>query len=201
MPDVPTVPDGPPVAPVGHVRPRRGAVLQPLAVGDADGVGAVPELLAELDAYLESQGIGDWATARELTYLPKWQQWAIPPREYWPNMANTLRVVEPIRQAVGPLTIRAYRPPGYNEAAGGAPDSMHLYFAAVDLRPSPNTAEKRRELALEGGRLFNAVGKAERMGLGVYGPKTPSNIHVDTDRARATTWRDAQLWAGKAAMQ
>lgn len=173
-----------------RLRPRHGAPLDAIAIGSAEDVAPY---FAELDAYLEAKGVGPWARARELLWLPSWKQYAVPPREYWPNIVQTLLAVQPMRAAFGPVSIRAYRPPAYNAVAGGAPKSTHQYFAALDLRPVPYSAEGRRDLALRTAELFDAVSQNEDMGFGAYGTNTPSNVHVDTGYKRRT-WRDAQLW-------
>mgnify|MGYP005990377521 FL=1 len=188
------MPDGPtPGTPDDRTPPT------PIAVGKSTE-GQISGLLAEMDAFFESQGIDtSKASAREVTLMPSVNAHAIPPRAYWPRMAATIKnAVLPIRSTLGlPLALRGYRPPDYNEAVGGSAKSRHMWFEAVDIRPIPYTGENRRRLALAGAALHNAKGTQLKMGLGVYGDKTPSNIHVDTGYKRRV-WRDAQAWKNKA---
>lgn len=61
----------------------------------------------------------------------------LPPRELWPNIAETLRVADEIRHQVGvPLRaiVSAYRCPAYNAACPGAAlFSRHTHNDALDL--------------------------------------------------------------------
>lgn len=209
---VPTVPEqaavgaedatGEPVTP-NDPRPRRKPAMDPMAVGRAADFGSV---FAEMDAYLEASGVAfladgtRWVTARELTKLPKAtadMRHAIPPRVYWPNIISALRFVLPIREQVGPLELRAYRPDWYNTAVGGASDkkwwqkSTHLWFAALDVYTHAG-AESRRLLAHLAAQRFKEWGDVS-VGLGIYGAVTPSNIHVDVGWKRRT-WRDTKKW-------
>lgn len=165
---------------------------------------AVDQLHAELDDYLRRAGIDTGqVSAADLTWLPASQKYGIPPREYWPNIVPTARIVEELNRRMGyNLAIRAYRPPWYNAKQRGSKNSTHQWFSAVDLRVPPEvednrTAEKRR-LAEETVRVFVELGDEYQIGMGVYGANTPSNVHVDTMHSRRT-WEEAQDWIDKAA--
>ena len=60
-----------------------------------------------------------------------------PPRRLWDNVIPTAMVADIARQRVGcPIEITsAYRHEGYNEVVGGADQSQHLAFRALDLVP------------------------------------------------------------------
>lgn len=167
----------------------------PIQVGSADEVAS---LLLELDAFLVREGVNtDWFSAAELTYLPSWGVYAVPPRSAWPRMAYTiLTVAQPLRAQLDlPFYIRGYRPPAYNAAVKGASRSRHMWFEALDLYiPSDlATPTRQRALALAAARLYTSRGAQTQMGLGVYdkdGNGIPSNIHVDAG-FRHRSWREA----------
>jgi hypothetical protein len=174
----------PPQAPTGG--PPR-----PVAVGSAAEVSGH---LRELDAYLRSQGVDTrFFSAAELTVMPRapGRPHAIPPKAYWPGMAFLIReVAQPLRRQMGvPFTLRAYRPPDYNAAVGGAPGSRHQYFDAMDIYVEPVQA---RKLALSAANIYRAKGARIKMGFGAYGYPTPTNIHVDAGgRRQAVAYREA----------
>ncbi|MER9758450.1 D-Ala-D-Ala carboxypeptidase family metallohydrolase [Mesorhizobium sp. M0138] len=101
-----------------------------------------------------------------------------PPKQYWKNILPTARVIAKFRQdlAAG-LTVRfnsVYRSPKYNREVGGATNSFHMRFNAIDFRvegPGRGTpsdwASKMRAMRSAG--LFDG-------GIGLYG----SFVHVDT---------------------
>ena len=180
-------------------RPKNEQPRPPIATGQPTDP-QIADLLEEMRQAFEANGVDTSIfSAEEVTRLPMWGEIAIPPRDLWPRMAFTLREVAiPLRKAMGTaLTARGYRPPEYNRAQKGSPGSRHQYFEALDLRPQPYTAANRRKLAILGADLHNRRGSDLRMGLGVYGAQTPSNIHIDTG-FRRRTWRDAQAWKERA---
>src|SRR5690554_3574024 len=58
-----------------------------------------------------------------------------PPRDLWKNIIPTARVIDEFRRRIGsPIIItNAYRSPAYNEAVGGARNSLHVQFKALDF--------------------------------------------------------------------
>ncbi len=189
------VPAGvPPVGPWDDTFPP-----QPIYVGQR-GDPELESLFQEMDDYFRSYGIAlGTISAAEVTEMRKTNgYYAIPPREYWPRMAATIRYVfMPIRAAVaGPVTITsAYRPPDYNEAVGGTAGSRHQFFEALDMVAPQGLANTQ---ALAAAKIFNRYGELLRMGFGVYGsPGQASNIHVDTG-SRERTWENADYWAEQA---
>lgn len=191
---------GTPVGPTEHVKTGVGKPLDSLAEGKAGP--QIDQLHAELDAYLRSHGINTGqVSAADLTWMPAARKYAIPPKELWPNIVPTARMIEDLNRRMGyALNIRAYRPPWYNAQQGGSARSTHQWFAAADLRVPPEVTEnrsaERRRLAEETVRVFVQFGEDYKIGMGVYGANTPSNVHIDTMQSQRT-WRDAEEWIDK----
>src|SRR5688500_15249612 len=119
----------------------------PLAVGP--DVKAVHDYLVQMDEEFRAAGITHF-TAREVCLMRKVEvtAYAIPPKHLWPRMVKTLHhIAEPLRMAYGgPLHVRSgFRPRDYNVAVGGAPNSRHIYFEAVDL--TADNVDKLRNIA------------------------------------------------------
>lgn len=109
------------------------------------------------------------------------QPFEIPPTSEWPHLVQTLRYVRDyVIPAVGPVEpVSGYRNPILNQCAGGAPESAHKHFSAIDLVPlSPTTREQlmQRLCAIHGRR-----GLAYEVGLGFY---AFLRFHVDTSKYR-----------------
>jgi uncharacterized protein YcbK (DUF882 family) len=119
----------------------------------------------ELDAFLDERGV-EYFAAQEVA------QRRVPPRDLWPNIVPTLWYAGKLREVFGPTVVGSgYRDPRHNQEVGGAPDSLHLYFNALDLTPSTGTPEDWASfLTARSLRLFG--------GCGVY--LSRGFVHVDT---------------------
>ena len=118
--------------------------------------------------------------------------YAVPPRELWPRMVPTLRLIAQIEAETG-LSLDAarsgWRAEAVNRCAGGAARSRHRENVALDIDLPPQEPARpghtaSSDIALE--RLcgfWRRHGQAEAMGLGFY---TPTRIHIDTAGYR--TW-------------
>lgn len=168
------------------IPPGKGNPPEALAQGNDEG--EVQVLLAELDSYLEAENVAEFTSAREFCRLPNLpgQVYAVPQRSIWPNIVPTLRLFTMIRERLGkPIPIRGYRPPDYNELSKGVARSLHMWAAAVDLRPGGLSDELRERCAVIAGEVCRE-NPQEVPGLGVYG-EVPNSIHIDTG-FRARTW-------------
>ena len=109
------------------------------------------------------------------------QPFEIPPTSEWPHIVQTLRYVRDyVIPAVGPVEpVSTYRNPTLNLCAGGAPESAHKHYSAVDLvplRPITREALMRTLCAVHGRR-----GLDYEVGLGFY---AFLRFHVDTTKYR-----------------
>lgn len=196
---------------------REGRPPAAWSAGQADDCAGDMEAL---ETYLELAqpaltGIG-WSVY-ELCRLPKGQgshPVAVPPSGLWANIVPTLRVYELIRAAMGvPLTLRCYRPPDYNRAVGGASQSTHMWFGALDVYAP---VRERGDLAELAASIYLAASKGvwrgpartmreeiealgselNTLGLGIYGFPHSSNIHIDTGYRRRR-WAASPDWIEK----
>ena len=105
----------------------------------------------------------------------------LPPTSEWPHIVQTLRYVHDyVIPAVGPIEpVSGYRNPILNQCAGGAPESAHKHYSAIDLVPlRPTTREQlMRTLCAVHARR----GPDYDVGLGFY---AFLRFHVDTTKFR-----------------
>ena len=133
-----------------------------------------------------------WQQAAGVSYvLPTWQivrtasMWRqcagppfeVPPPAHWPGMAKTLRFIrDHIRPAIGPVeAVSGYRNPVLNQCAGGAANSAHRDFFALDLIPVQPIA--RIDLMRRLCAVHSASGGPAGAGLGFYAFQ---RFHIDT---------------------
>jgi hypothetical protein len=105
----------------------------------------------------------------------------VPPLAEWPNIVQTLRYINDyVVPAVGPVeAVSAYRNPHLNSCAGGAPESAHKHYSAIDmvpLRPITREALMHTLCAMHAKR-----GLPYGVGLGFY---AFLRFHVDTTKYR-----------------
>ena len=151
---------------------------------------AVPSRAMQVKAfneYLSTYEVGGivptWQLFRTAT---SWQRCAgqpfeIPPTSEWPHIVQTLRYVRDyVIPAVGPVEpVSAYRNPMLNVCAGGAPESAHKHYSAIDLVPLRATTRERLMQTLCG--IHGRRGLAYEVGLGFY---AFLRFHVDTSKYR-----------------
>ena len=141
-----------------------------------------------LNAYLTAYQVGGVVpTWQLLRTASDWQKcgenaFEVPPPEYWPNLVQALRFIhEQVVPAVGPVeVVSGFRNPTLNRCAGGAQESAHRYYQAVDMVPlRPTTREILiRDLCSAHARRGGPYG----VGLGFY---VGVRFHVDTRKYRS----------------
>lgn len=136
-----------------------------------------------LQKMLEASGIRNFG-AREIARR------ALPPEALWSRIIPTLQVAERLRARHGVTYIivtSGYRDPNHNRQVGGAPNSLHVSFNALDLVPMKTSTEPVpiREIA----KLLNEDPLRPFMGLGIYN----TFVHIDT-RGLFTRNARGSLW-------
>lgn len=117
---------------------------------------------------------------------------AVPPRDKWPAIVPTLRLVRAeVVPVVGRVEVHsAWRSDPLNACVNGASRSRHLSFSALDLI-APEQADKRQMFA-DLCAVHARAGARTRMGLGAYwDPEKPAasrkgRFHIDATGYR--TW-------------
>lgn len=109
------------------------------------------------------------------------QPFEVPPNAEWPHIVQTLRYIHDyVIPAVGPVEpVSGYRNPALNQCAGGAPESAHKHYSAIDLVPlRPTTREgMMRTLCV----IHSQHGYQYSTGLGFY---AYLRFHVDSTKFR-----------------
>ena len=155
--------------------------------------------VAAFNRYLLTYQVGGivptWQLLRTASMWQKCgaQPFEIPPTDTWPNIVQTLRYVrDRVIPAVGPVEpVSAYRNPLLNACAGGAPESAHQHFQAVDLVPlRPVDREAMMSTLCD---IHERTGEDYQTGLGFY---AFLRFHIDTMRFRR--WGASQSRLGSA---
>ena len=109
------------------------------------------------------------------------QPFEVPPPEEWPHVVQTLRYLKDyVIPTVGPVEpVSAYRNPALNVCAGGARESAHQHFQAVDLVPLQPFS--RQQLMARLCSIQRREGAPYEVGLGFY---AYLRFHIDTARFR-----------------
>jgi hypothetical protein len=109
------------------------------------------------------------------------QPFEVPPTSEWPHIVWTLRYVHDyVIPAVGPVEpVSGYRNPALNVCAGGAPESAHKHYSAIDLVPLNPTTRIALMRTLCG--IHNQHGAQYNTGLGFY---AFLRFHVDSTKFR-----------------
>jgi len=143
--------------------------------------------VSSFNTYLTTWGVGGivptWQLLRTATSWHKCgaQPFEVPPVSEWPHVVQTLRYINDyVIPAVGPVeAVSAYRNPSLNYCAGGAPESAHKHYSAVDLVPLRATT--REQLMHTLCAVHARRGLPYGVGLGFY---AFLRFHVDTTKFR-----------------
>lgn len=150
--------------------------------------------VAAFNRYLTTYEVGGIVpTWQLLRTASQWRRCAgapfeVPPVAEWPNVVQTLRYIRDyVVPAVGPVEpVSAYRNPLLNACAGGAPQSSHQHFQAVDLVPLRPISREQLMRTVCAAHLRR--GGAYQVGLGFY---AFLRFHIDTTRFRKWGMADA----------
>ena len=109
------------------------------------------------------------------------QPFEVPPTEDWPHIINTLRYIRDyVIPVLGPVEpVSAYRNPSLNVCAGGAPESAHKLYSAIDMVPLRPITREAMMRTLCGDHSTH--GEAYHAGLGFY---AFMRFHVDSTKFR-----------------
>ena len=130
--------------------------------------------MRDFQKLLDRQGIKHFS-AKEIFFLGASNSHlkcnSTPPEAIWANIIPTLYAADAIRERLGvPIKIlSAYRNEAYNRAVGGAKNSMHTRFMALDITAKvaiPELAKIAKQVRDE--KIFSG-------GIGVY----PGFVHID----------------------
>ena len=152
-------------------------------LGLSDRAAQVKAFNTYLATYQVAGILPTWQLFRTATAWEKCggQPFEIPPTAEWPHIVQTLRYVHDyVVPAIGPVeAVSAYRNPLLNQCAGGAPESAHKHFSAIDLVPlRPIT---REDLMRTLCTMHSRRGPDYQVGLGFY---AFLRFHVDTTKFR-----------------
>lgn len=150
---------------------------------------AAPSPVVSLERFIDGLELPSFRGA-ELT--PYWSRVrngvrnSPPPTELWKNVTRALAVLQRLRTELGsPVQLLStYRSPAYNQAVGGASQSQHKQFRAIDFTVSKGSpTEWASRLRSYRGQQFRDPAPSGqtftfRGGIGVY-PKGHF-VHLDT---------------------
>lgn len=143
--------------------------------------------------YLKTWGVaGIVPTWQLLRTASAWERcgaspFEVPPTTEWPNIVQTLRYIrDRVVPVIGPVEpVSGYRNPALNICAGGANESAHRFYQAVDLVPLRPIS--RETLMRDLCAMHRRAGEPYAVGLGFY---AFHRFHIDTRKFR--NWGFAQ---------
>ena len=151
---------------------------------------AAPWRAAQVKAFNDylagAQVAGILPTWQLLRTASAWQEcgqqpFEVPPTEEWPHMVQTLRYIHDyVIPELGPVEpVSGYRNPMLNQCAGGAPESAHKHYSAIDMVPLRPISREAMMRTLCAGHSQH--GAAYNAGLGFY---AFMRFHVDSTKYR-----------------
>ena len=136
------------------------------------------------ESFLVAQGVAGVLPTREILLNDDtWSAchmdgpYSLAQRSYWPHIVGTLRYIrDEIVPAIGPVQVSSgFRDSAFNRCSGGAGDSAHTRFYALDL--TPVHAISRTALIGTVCAGHSRHGAAYRIGLGFY---DGVRFHIDS---------------------
>lgn len=148
------------------------------------GAPARAESFARFEAALISAGVSDVVSNEQLWMVDQLkpecatEPYAAPPEALWPNLIATLRFVrDHVKPAIGEVeVVSGYRDPAFNECIGGASESAHRSYHALDLVPADDAID-RVQLIERLCAVHTNEGQRASAGLGIYSGR---RFHIDT---------------------
>jgi hypothetical protein len=137
--------------------------------------------------YLSQYGVGEvvptWQLLRTATSWHRCggQPFEVPPVHEWPHIVQTLRYIQAhVVPAIGPVeAVSGYRNPHLNVCAGGAPESAHKSYSAIDMVPLRPITREALMRTLCGVHARNGANYGAGLGFYAY-----LRFHVDTTKFR-----------------
>ena len=138
---------------------------------------------ARFEAMLTREGVADVIPSRELWLTDRLnlecvvEPYTIPPEQYWPRIVPALRFIRDyVEPAVGDVTVASsYRDEAFNDCVGGALQSAHRGFYALDLVPL-DASVTRVQLIDRLCAIHTLDGQRFDVGLGIYQGR---RFHID----------------------
>lgn len=135
------------------------------------------------ESFLKGEGLADvlptWQLTRTASDYEKCDGpgFEVAPIEEWQHIAATLRFIKThVKPVIGPVEAKSgYRNPDLNACAGGAKESAHRHFFALDLVPVRNMA--RAGLIRSICAIHDFRGRGYDIGLGFY---QGTRFHIDS---------------------
>lgn len=143
---------------------------------------------ARFESMLAREGVADVVAPRELWLTDRLapecvvEPFVMPPEELWPNIVPALRFIRDyVKPAVGEVTVASgYRDKQFNNCVGGAPQSAHRGFHALDLLPVDRSIS-RDALIARLCPIHAREGAVRHIGMGIYQAR---RFHIDALRYR-----------------
>lgn len=150
--------------------------------------------IERLNEHFALEGIQHFTGYETLQLLRLSETAPIPPEYMWPGMVHTLSLAEAIRNEYGSSLVIAngYRPRELNDRVGGARNSQHIQYRALDLQLPRNAISDRdsqEQLYRAAAVVFLRYPKMA-IGLGVYRRHRGPRVHIDVGFRR-------RVWGGK----
>ncbi len=147
----------------------------------------------QLNEFIERHGIEHFTGDETLQLLRLGETAPVPPLRMWDNIIPALRLAEEIRELVGhPLVVgNGYRPRALNKRAGGARNSQHIKYRALDLDLPGDYASIQpfqQALYAAAAQVFLAHPDM-KIGFGTYRRHGGNRVHIDAGgRWRRAAW-------------